>query len=372
VVRAAVVQGDATASTFRPTEAGYPAGLTDPSTFNPLAALVSYIPKDFHSSPVQSWHVSFQHEFLSGMLLDLAYVGNKADDLLLVANYNQAVPNSPTVNIPLASRRPISTFGDITYNFNGGKSRYQAFQSKFEWRMGSDVTLLSSLTLSRAKDNSAGALENQNGNFPAPQDLRNLDADFGLGAYHQPYNTTTSFIVSLPFGHGKRWGANLPAALDVLAGGWQLAGINTVTPGEMVTFTYTAGPAFIVSAITNDFSGANNYRPNITCDPYASQQSITQWFNPSCVVIPTDQSQPFGNAPRNNVRGPNFWQFDLAASKNVALGGQARLQLRLEAFNLFNRVNFTPPAANRSNSTFGTITGTFDQRQLQLGVKVLW
>jgi hypothetical protein len=373
VVRAAVVQGDATAATFRPTEQGYPAGLTDPSTFNPLAALVSYVPKDFHSSPVQSWHVSFQHEFLSGMLLDVAYVGNKADDLLLVANYNQAVPNSPTVNIPLASRRPISTFGDITYNFNGGKSRYQAFQSKFEWRMGSDVTLLSSLTLSRARDNSAGALENQNGNFPAPQDLHNLDADFGLGAYHQPYNTTTSFIVSLPFGHGKRWGANLPAALDVLAGGWQLAGINTVTPGEMVTFTYTPVAAFIVSAITNDFSGANNYRPNITCDPYAaSGQSITQWFNPSCVVIPTDQSQPFGNAPRNNVRGPNFWQFDLAASKNVALGGQARLQLRLEAFNLFNRVNFTPPAANRSNSTFGTITGTFDQRQLQLGVKVLF
>jgi hypothetical protein len=90
------------------------------------------------------------------------------------------------------------------------------------------------------------------------------------------------------------------------------------------------------------------------------------------VVLPTDQSQPFGNAPRNNVRGPNFWQFDLAASKNIALGGPARLQLRLEAFNLFNRVNFTPPASNRTNSTFGTITSTFDQRQVQLGVKVLW
>ena len=374
VVRAAVVQGDATAATFRPTEQGYPAGLTDSTKFNPLTALVSYIPRDFHSSPVQSWYLSVQREFGPSMLIDLAYVGNKADDLLLVANYNQAVPNSPTTNIPLASRRPISTFGDITYVFNGGKARYKAFQAKYEWRMGSDVTLLSSLTLSKAEDNSAGALENQNGNFPAPQDLRNLDADFGLGSYHQPYNSTTSFVVALPFGHGKRWGSNLPTGLDVLVGGWQVAGINTVTPGEMVTFTYTPGTAFLVSAITNDFSGANNYRPNLTCDPYApsGQQSFTQWFNPSCVVLPTDQSQPFGNSPRNNVRGPNFWQFDLAASKNIALGGPARLQVRLEAFNLFNRVNFTPPAANRSNSTFGTITSTFDQRQVQLGVKVLW
>jgi hypothetical protein len=35
-------------------------------------------------------------------------------------------------------------------------------------------------------------------------------------------------------------------------------------------------------------------------------------------------------------------------------------------------VNFTPPAANRSNGSFGTITSTFDARQVQLGVKVLW
>src|SRR5262249_45954778 len=83
-------------------------------------------------------------------------------------------------------------------------------------------------------------------------------------------------------------------------------------------------------------------------------------------------SQPFGNAPRNNVRGPNFWQFDAAASKNVALGGAAKLQIRLEAFNLFNRDNFVAPASNRSAANFGTITGTFDARQVQLGVKVLW
>ena len=54
VVRAAVVQGDPAAASFRPTEQGYPAGLTDSSKFDPSTALVSYIPRDFHSSPVQS------------------------------------------------------------------------------------------------------------------------------------------------------------------------------------------------------------------------------------------------------------------------------------------------------------------------------
>jgi hypothetical protein len=165
----------------------------------------------------------------------------------------------------------------------------------------------------------------------------------------------------------------MSTAMDAIVGGWQLAGINTVTPGEMVTFTYSPAAAFQVSGITNDFSGANNYRPNVTCDPYpTSGQSITNWFNTACVSIPTDPSQPFGNAERNSVRGPNFWQIDLAASKNVSISSRAKLQFRVEAFNLFNRVNFAPPAANRSAATFGTITAAFDPRQVQLGMKVLW
>ena len=66
-----------------------------------------------------------------------------------------------------------------------------------------DLSLLSSLTLSQTKDNGAGSLENPNGNFPAPQDFYNLDADYGLSGYHQPYNSTTSFVLELPFGRGR-------------------------------------------------------------------------------------------------------------------------------------------------------------------------
>jgi hypothetical protein len=372
VVRASVTQTDPTAATFRTTEQGYPSNITDPSQFNPLTALVSYIPRDYHSSPVQSWHVSVQKELRRNMLVDVAYVGNKAEDLLLLANFNQAAVNNAAGTIPLAQRRPIPTFGDITYVFNGGKSRYDAFQGKFEWRMGSDITLISSLTLSKAKDNGAGALENQNGNFPAPQDIHNLDADYDLSGYHQPYNSTTSFIYSLPFGHGKKWGANASSALNAVIGNWQVSGINTITPGEMVTFTYTPAAQAQVSAITNDFSGANNYRPNVTCDPMASNPTIQQWFNPSCVVVPTAFDQPFGNSPRNSVRGPNFWTFDFAAIKNFAVTSQARFQFRLEAFNLFNRANYGPPANNRSATSFGTITTAYDSRQMQLGFKFLW
>ena len=369
----AVVNQSPTDASFRPTELGYPAGLTDPSKFDPLTANITYMPADFHSSPVQSWYISAQREFAHGFLVDVAYVGNKADDLLLFANYNQAVPNNAAGSLSLQARRPIPTFADITYAFNGGKSRYKAFQGKVEWRYRTDLMLLSSLTLSEAKDNGAGSLENPNGNFPAPQDFYNLGAEFGLSAYHQPYNSTTSVIYSLPFGRGKRFGSDLPAALDTLVGGWQLAAINSVYSGEPVTLTYNqTSNAAIVSGIQQDFRGANNYRPNVICDPYASTRTITSWFNRDCVVIPTDPSQPFGNAARNTVRGPGFWQVDMAASKTVPIGSRVKLELRVEAFNLLNRTNFRPPNGNRSAAGFGTITSTYDPRQLQLGAKVLF
>ena len=48
-----------------------------------------------------------------------------------------------------------------------------------------------------------------------------------------------------------------------------------------------------------------------------AERTITNWFNRACVVVPTDPSQPFGNAERNSVRGPMFWQFDFVAVQAV-------------------------------------------------------
>jgi hypothetical protein len=372
VVNAVVVQTPTTAG-FRPTEQGYPTGLTDPSRFNPLAANITYMPRDYRSSRVQSWFASVQREVTSSLLVDLAYVGNRADGMLLFANFNQAMPNNSAGTIPLQQRRPIPEFADITYSFNGGKSRYHAFQGKVEWRMRRGLSLLSALTLSQTKDNGAGSLENPNGNFPAPQDFYNMDADFGLSGYHQPYNSVTSMIYDVPFGRGRAFGSNAHPALDALIGGWQLAMINTVQAGERVTLTYTPAAAFQVSGIQQDFRGANNYRPNVVGNVYVpkGERTVNNWLSRDAVVIPTDPSQPFGNAERNSISGPTLWTVDFAAAKRVPLPWRAsNIELRLEAFNLLNRTNFMAPNGNRSAAAFGTITRTYDPRQMQLGVKI--
>jgi outer membrane receptor protein involved in Fe transport len=371
VVNAVVVQ-TLTTPDFRTTQQGYPAGLTDPARFNPLAANITYMPSDYRSTDVQSWFASVQREVWNGALIDLAYVGNRANGMLLFANYNQAAPNDAAGSLSLQARRPIPEFADITYSFNGGKSRYHSFQTKFDWRIGSNMTLMSSLTLSQTKDNGAGSLENPNGNFPAPQDFRHLDADYGLSGYHQPYNSTTSFVIDLPIGSGRKYMSDANPVLDAILGGWQLAGINTVVPGEMVTLTYIPLASQQVSGIQQDFRGANNYRPNVSGDPLVpeGERTINNWLSKTTVTVPTDLSQPFGNAPRNSVRGPLLWTIDMVASKRFKMpwrnGG---FEFRAEAFNLLNRVNFRAPNGNRSAAAYGTITTTYDPRIVQFGLK---
>ncbi|HEX8027771.1 MAG TPA: TonB-dependent receptor [Vicinamibacterales bacterium] len=372
VINAVVVQTPAE-STFRTTQQGYPAGLTDPSRFNPLLSNITYMPEDYRSSDVHSWFASVQREVWDGALLDLAYVGNRANGMLLFANYNQAAPNNAAGTLTLQQRRPIQEFADITYSFNGGKSRYHAFQTKFDWRIGADMTLLSSLTLSQTKDNGAGSLENPNGNFPAPQDFNNLEADFGYSAYHQPYNSTTSFVLDLPFGRGRKYMNAANGLAEAVLGGWMIAGINTVTPGEMVTLTYVPVAAQQVSGIQQDFRGANNYRPNVNGDPYApeAERNINNWLSRTTVTVPTDNSQPFGNASRNSIRGPVLWTVDMVMSKRFEIpwSRNGALEFRAEAFNLLNRTNFRAPNGNRSAGAYGTITTTYDPRIVQFGLK---
>ena len=87
-----------------------------------------------------------------------------------------------------------------------------------------------------------------------------------------------------------------------MLGGWQIAGINSVYAGETVTLTYTPAAAFQVSGIQQDFRGANNYRPNVIGEVLVPERAAdgAELVQPhASVVIPTDPSQPFGNAPRN-------------------------------------------------------------------------
>jgi hypothetical protein len=137
-----------------------------------------------------------------------------------------------------------------------------------------------------------------------------------------------------------------------------------MTSGLPVNLNFSPAANMQVSTVVT-------HRPNVSGDLYAADPSATQWFNLANITVPTDVSQPFGNAKRNAARGPALYSMDLGLHKSLSLGGQRRVELRAEAFNVLNRVNFASPNSNRSNANFGTITSlAIAPRQVQLGIKV--
>jgi len=155
--------------------------------------------------------------------------------------------------------------------------------------------------------------------------------------------------------------------VEAIAGGWRVTAINLMSSGLPVNLNYSPSAQFQVS-------GAPTYRPNVSGEIYApeGQQTIDNWFNRDNVTLPTDPSQPFGNAPRNVAKGPAIYTLDLGLHKSFGLGlRQSRFEVRVEAFNVFNHTNFGAPNGNRSSTDFGTIRSlATTPRQIQLGARL--
>jgi hypothetical protein len=351
-------------SCFRTTQQGYPDNLTVPANYNTINGRVNYIPPDTRTGNIQSWHVTLQREVMDKLLLDVAYIGNRSRNLVVLGDFNQARPNSSvSENLSLQARRPIQGYQFIQAAFDGGKGDYHALQVKAERRYNRGLYLLNSFTWSRAQDNASGHLETQFGDN-SRVNFNNIEGDFGISGYNQPLNNTTTVVWELPFGKDRRWAKNMSPVMEGLVGGWRLVAINSMTSGPAINLNYAPTAQFQVST-------APTYRPNLNGDPYAADRTIDNYFNKDNISVPTDPSQPFGNAPRNVARGNAIKTLDLGLHKSVGLGfGQSRVDFRVEAFNVLNKTNFQPANSDRGSSAFGTIRTAFPARQIQLGARI--
>ena len=99
---------------------------------------------------------------------------------------------------------------------------------------------------------------------------------------------------------------------------------------------------------------------------------MEQWFNTGCFERRgrcRHRPSP-ARRPRNSVRGPGFARTDLSLFKNIDFAGDHRVQLRVEAFNLFNQTRFGQPGNQIGTANFGRITSAEDGRIIQLAVEV--
>lgn len=350
---------------FRSLAQGFPAGLVDPSNFSTAISEVRYIPGSNRNGYVQSWHFTIQQELRKDLLLDVAYVGNHSVGLNVLSDANQALPNAAGQNNSLISRRPIQGFTDIEIAYNGGFGSYEGLQIKLEKKNTHGLYLLNSFTWSKAIDNAPGHLENYNGDN-SRINYYNTAIERGLSSYNQPVNETLSILYDLPFGKGRQFAIG-NRALNLIAGGWSLNLINTMTSGLPLNVGYSASTQQQVSDLVSE-------RPNVVAgvSPYLTSGNPINYLNPAAFAVP-DYTQPFGNAPRNWLRLPAFYQTDFGVHKNFELMEGKTLQFRAEAFNLINKTNFSSVSGLNSNASgFGVFNATLPARQIQLALRLLF
>jgi hypothetical protein len=107
----------------------------------------------------------------------------------------------------------------------------------------------------------------------------------------------------------------------------------------------------------------------VSGDPSLSVPSVTRWFDTGAFSLPPFGT--FGNAGRNLIEGPGYANVNLALLKHVTLAA-VRLQLRAEAFNVFNRANFDLPDNFFGSPTFGQVLSAQAPRRVQLEARLLF
>jgi len=348
---------------------GFPAtALTDPNT-----PILFSIDPELVTPYMQQWHLSIQHELPGDSVFDITYAGSKGNKLFTFFNGNQAAPTAdPTA--PLAPRRPVPLIDSgIDWFRSSGASSYNSLQAHFEKRFTHGMQFQASYTWAHSVDNASNANLGPTQNNSDFRDFRFPQNEYGNSDFGVRNRFVASYIWELPFGHGKQFLGGSNGALNQVVGGWQVAGITSISSGNYFTVLDGNGN------FSNSDGGAGgvSQRPNQIGDPNGSHCQPGTFFNTCAFADPALGS--YGNVGRNTLAGPGYQIWDMSVFKHFPIKERTNLEFRAEFFNIANHTNFllakSGPQESNNSSVFGTaqfgiLTAARAPRQIQVALKL--
>ncbi len=328
---------------------------TAASFFDPLQPRVAFAANPRNKIPYSlQYNFGLQHQITPTIAGELNYVGSVGRHLFIQPVANTARFPGPG---PIQPRQPYPQYGGTFSNStNIGNSSYNSLQARLEKRLSQGLSFLASYTYSKSLDLQSSG---QAGGIVTIYDLKR---EWGPSDFDFTHMFVFSSVYQLPIGRGKALLGSANKITNGIVGGWTIGGITS----------WFTGPPFSISA-GGDLAnvGGGSQRAQVVGDPRAGfQQSIFQWFNTAAFRTP--DSFTFGNAGRNNVRGPATKAFDIVAYKDFALRETVKLQFRGEFFNLPNHPRFGVPNNNVQSGAFGRITSADEPRDIQFALKLLF
>jgi hypothetical protein len=363
---------------------------------------------------IEQWNFDIQRQLPAGFFADVAYAGSHGvhleqystninqipDSFIAQAASQAAAGQTPTIGTTFAQAgltNPISSpdpalqgntvvqgqlnrpFPQYTGLSLGGfgccSSTYNSLQATVTRRFAGGGTLLVAYTNAKLMSNTdtlTSWLEgsNETGGVGSVQDYNNLKGERSLSSQDVSQRLIISYVLDLPFGHGRRFLNESSGVVDKVVGNWGIDGITTFQRGFPLKITWGGAP----TALEQANLGIANVRPDVVpgCDKASGGGSTTQWFNTSCFTAPP--AWGFGDEARVDatLRAPGINNFDWAIFKRVVFAERYGLEFRTEFFNLFNHPQFAPPSTAVGVAGFGTITqdnGDANPRLIQFALK---
>jgi len=381
---------------------------------------------DGRPAEVQNYSLELQQQLATDLIFTLGFLGERGTHLrslvywdnslnpayfglgdTLVAQVGSAAANAANVRAPFANffnvtngavgqaLEPFPQYGYInndSYLQNRGQSTYDALEAKLQRRFHNGLNLLASYTWSKTitdADNIQPYFQvvlSQGGT----QNPYNVRAEKVVSTQDVPQNFVVSYLYDLPFGRGKRFGGSSNKLVNALIGGYRVGGINRYLSGQPISFfgalgipyfdggvrfNRVPGQSYLTSAAQSGHYNVFAFKANTSHD----QVNPTSYFNRAAFVDVNDAAHRgtgafrLGNMPRNSAdqRTPIYLNEDFNVNKRIDITEGRWLDLKLDAFNLFNRHVFAKPDSGVNDDNFGQITGLIDApRSLQVEAKI--
>ena len=343
-----------------------PGAGTTPGT-RPNLTLNSISP-DFKTPEIQVYSLGIQREIFRNAVIDISYVGTKGDFLIRTRNINFVTP-ADVVSVGTANlniKRPYLGFGTISQAETSAISRYNGLLSSFNYRLSNGFTITLAYTFSKTLTDAS----NDRDGVDSPQNSFDFRREYAEARTSRPHIFSASYVYELPF--FKKSGN---ALTRTFLSGYQIAGITNFESGAPVA------RVTVFSTLTT----SRGLYPNQISDPNAGLAGTTDpatglpfIFDPTAFA-PAPAGQ-FGNSVRSFARLPGRKQTNLILSKKFYFDKESTkyIQLRAEAYNIFNTTQFTgigttlPTAGPLSNTVFGRPTSTRPPREFQFGAKLFF
>jgi hypothetical protein len=348
---------------------GQPGGNPFPITLtanSPFPTFATFNTFDFnsHTTYVEQWNLSIQHQIAQDWLLSVSYLGSQMVHLFTETELNPAIcnPGAICTTATTNQRRKLvlqDPKNGVSYGFvdkwdDGGTGNYNGLLLSAQKRFSHGFTVGANYTWSHCISDVTNSLPNGgaggSGIYIFGNNRRLDRGNCSTSAVDHRYLASMTAVDEIP-----KFSAITNKWLDQIVSGWRVASSVSMASGSY--YTVTTGQ-------DNAFSGEGGQRPNLNTGVSTSAIGTScptapcvSWLNPAAFTLPT--SGTYGNLSTANLLGPGALNVNASLSRLFKVRERQVLELRADSQNLLNRANFANPGASMAaTANFGKITST--------------